>query len=96
MYAVHVLGSWTVENYRPDSDTTYTVLLHNKCALFGHVHTLRPNTDVSSMTSGIDGTKLGGSFLIFFDGHILAMILIAFVIGGLVFALRRNKKSTPG
>ena len=28
-YAVHVLGTWTVENYRPDDQTTYTVLLHN-------------------------------------------------------------------
>lgn len=90
-YAAHVWGTWSVENYRPDADTTYTVLLHNKCAVFGDTHTLRPNTDVSAMGSGIDGTKLGGSFLIFFEGHLLAMALLALFLGGAVFALRRRR-----
>ena len=91
MYAVHVWGTWTVENYRPDDQTTYTVLLHNRCAVFGDTHTLRPNTDISAMSAGVNGTKLGGSFLLFSEGHILAMALIAFVLGGAVFILRRGK-----
>lgn len=90
-YAAHVLGAWTIENYRPDADTTSTVLLHNKCAVFGDAHTLRPNTDVSAMGSGLDGTKLGGSFLIFFEGHLLAMAGLALLLGGAVFALRRRQ-----
>lgn len=90
MYAVHVLGDWTVENYRPDPDTTSTVLLHNRCAVFGTTHTLRPNTDISGMSSGINGTKLAGSFFLFSEGHIPAMALIAVVAGSLLFALRRR------
>ena len=91
-YSIHVLGKWEIENYRPDPETTSTVLLHNKCAIFGDTHTLRPNTDISAMGNGIDGTKLGGSFMNFFDGHIVAMIILAFLLGGLIFAFRRMKK----
>ena len=91
-YSIHVLGKWEIENYRPDPETTSTVLLHNKCAIFGDTHTLRPNTDISAMGNGIDGTKLGGSFMNFFDGHIVAMVILAFLLGGLIFAFRRMKK----
>ena len=79
VYGVHVLGEWKIENYRPDPETTSTVLLHNKCAVFGTTHTLRPNTDVSAMGEGIDGTKLSGSFMNFFDGHFVAMVLISLI-----------------
>lgn len=88
MYAVHVLGKWRVENYRPDPQTTGTVLLHNTCAVFGVVHTLRPNTDISSMGDGIDGTKLSGSFMNFFDGHAVALIVLSLLLGGGLFAIR--------
>ena len=91
-YCIHVFGTWQIENYRPDPETTSTVLLHNKCAIFGDTHTLRPNTDISAMGNGIDGTKLGGSFMNFFDGHIVAMVILAFLLGGLIFAFRRMKK----
>jgi hypothetical protein len=90
-YCIHVFGTWEIENYRPDPETTYTVLLHNKCAIFGNVHTLRPNTDVSGMDKGIDGTKLGGSFMIFFEGHIFAMVIFSLLICGVFFALSQYK-----
>ena len=90
MYAVHVLGDWQVENYRPDPETTSTVLLHNTCAIFGSTHTLRPNTDISRMDASIDGTKLGASFMNFFDGHIIMMLLLAVLIGGLISVIRQR------
>ncbi len=92
-YSVHVLGTWEIENYRPDPETTSTVLLHNKCAVFGKTHTLRPNTDISAMDESIDGTKLGGSFMNFFDGHIVAMVILSLVIGGVIFVFRKMKRS---
>ncbi|MEP7165869.1 MAG: hypothetical protein ABI741_14300 [Ferruginibacter sp.] len=91
-YGIHVFGSWKMENYRPDPETTSTVLLHNKCAVFGHVHTLRPNTDISAMGDGIDGTKLGGSFMNFTEGHIGAMIILSLLVSGLIFIFRMNVK----
>lgn len=91
-YGIHVLGEWKIANYRPDPETTSTVLLHNKCAVLGNTHTLRPNTDVSAMGEGIDGTKLSGSFMNFFDGHILAMVILSLLLGGLISAFRRMKK----
>ncbi|HVF82141.1 MAG TPA: hypothetical protein VM884_09415 [Flavisolibacter sp.] len=87
-YGVHVYGKWETENYRPDSQTTSTLLLHNTCAVFNKLHTLRPNTDVSGLGAGIDGTKLSGSFMNFTDGHVLGMVILAIVIGFVVFAIR--------
>ena len=89
-YGIHLFGSWEIENYRPDSQTTFTVLLHNKCLVFGNTHTLRPNTGISTMGEGIDGTKLMGSFMNFFDGHIVAMLILSLVAGGLIFTLRNK------
>ena len=89
-YAIHVLGEWHIENYRPDPETTSTVLLKNTCAVFGTTHVLRPNTDVSAMGDGIDGTKLGGSFMNFFDGHIIAMLILSIVMTGLIFLIRKK------
>ena len=91
-YGVHVLGTWEVENYRPDEDTTSTVLLHNKCAVLGDIHTLRPNTDVSAMGDGIDGTKLGGSFMNFTDGHVVGIAILSLLLGGIIFAIRTRLK----
>lgn len=91
-YSIHVFGSWRVENYRPDPDTTYTVLLHNNCLIFDKTHTLRPNTDISKMDNSIDGTKLGGSFMNFFDGHISAMVILALLIGGIIFVFWNKTK----
>ena len=93
-YAIHLFGSWQVENYRPNPDTTYTLLLHNKCAVFNKTHTLRPNTAISAMDDGINGTKLGGSFMNFFDGHVIAMIIVAMFLGAIIYFLRRKKQ--PG
>ncbi|MEI9946455.1 MAG: hypothetical protein WDN26_19820 [Chitinophagaceae bacterium] len=96
-YSTHVFGTWQIENYRPDPETTGTVLLHNKCAVFGNIHTLRPNTEVSGMGEGIDGTKLSGSFMIFFDGHIDGMVILSLLLGVAIFALRnmiKNKRQS--
>ena len=93
LYSVHVLGTWQIENYRPDPETTSTVLLHNTCAIFGTIHTLRPNTDVSAMGEGIDATKLSGSFMNFTDGHLIAMIIISLLAGGAIFAFRYRQNS---
>jgi hypothetical protein len=89
-YAIHVFGSWQIENYRPNPETTSTVLLHNKCAILGDTHTLRPNTDVAAMSEGIDGTKLGGSFMNFTDGHIVAMLIVAALLTGVIFVVRKK------
>jgi hypothetical protein len=92
-YGIHVFGTWRVENYRPDPETTSTVLLHNNCLFFDKTHTLRPNTDISKMDNKINGVKLGGSFMNFFDGHIGAMVILALLTGGIIFMFwnRKNK-----
>jgi hypothetical protein len=84
-YCIHVFGTWRVENYRPDPETTSTILLHNNCLIFNKIHTLRPNTDISKMDNSIDGTKLGGSFMNFFDGHIGGMLIFSLLLGGIIF-----------
>ena len=91
-YGIHVTGKWSIENYRPDPETTSTVLLHNECAVLGGTHTLRPNTDVSVMSDGIDGTKLTGSFMNFADGHVGGMAVLSLLFGGVVFAIRKQMK----
>lgn len=53
-----------------------------------------PDTDVSTLSSDIDGIKPGGSFLILFEGHLVATVLLALLFGGAVFALRRRLKRT--
>jgi len=96
-YSIHVFGTWRFENYRPDPETTSTVLLHNNCLLFDKTHTLRPNTDISKMDNSIDGTKLGGSFMNFFDSHIGSMLIFSFLTGVIIFVLRNmiNKNRVP-
>jgi len=91
-YSAHVFGTWKVEEYFPRAETTSTILLHNKCAVIGSTHTLRPNTDISGLGEGIDGTKLGGSFMNFFDGHILGMIILALILGIIIFLIRNMIK----
>ena len=91
-YAIHVFGEWRLENFRPDPETTSSLLLHNKCAVMGASHTLRPNTGISTLSEGVDGTKLMGSFMIFFDGHIVGMVTLALLLGGAIFFLRSNLK----
>lgn len=92
-YSVHLFGSWTVENYRPHPETTYTILLKNRCALFGKIHTLRPNTDVSGIGNGINATKLSGSFMNFSDGHVSGMVILAFLSGSIIFFIRKANRS---
>lgn len=91
-YSAHVFGTWTVEEYFPRPETTSTILLHNKCLLLAKTHTLRPNTDISGLGEGIDGTKLGGSFMNFFDGHIMGMIILALILGIIIFLFRNMIK----
>ena len=91
-YCIHLFGTWKIENYRPDPETTSTVLLHNNCLIFDRTHTLRPNTDISKMDDSIDGTKLAGSFMNFFDGHIGAMVILSLLTGGIIFAFRNMIK----
>ncbi|MEO7523017.1 MAG: hypothetical protein ABIT58_02925 [Ferruginibacter sp.] len=91
-YSMHVFGRWTVENYRPHPETTTTLLLHNTCLFFGKIHTLRPNTDISALGKGIDGTKLSGSFMNFSDGHIMGIILTSFLAGVVIFFIRNMKR----
>jgi len=93
-YCIHVFGTWKIENYRPDPETTSTVLLHNNCLIFDKTHTLRPNTDISKIDDSIDGTKLAGSFMIFFDGHFGAMVIFSLLSGGIIFVLRNLIKKT--
>jgi hypothetical protein len=92
-YGIHVLGKWSIENYRPDAETTSTVLLHNECAILGDTRTLRPNTDVSAMGDGIDGTKLTGSFMNFADGHVSDMAVLSLLLGAIVFVIRNQVKT---
>jgi len=91
-YSAHVFGTWTVEEFFPRPETTSTILLHNKCLLLAKTHTLRPNTDISGLGEGIDGTKLGGSFVNFFDGHIMGMIILALILGIIIFLIRNMIK----
>ncbi len=91
-YNAHVFGTWTVEEYFPRPETTSTILLHNKCAVLGSTHTLRPNTDISGLGEGIDGTKLSGSFMNFYDGHITGMIILALLLGMVIFFIRNSIK----
>ena len=88
-YLLHVFGDRRLQQYRPDPDTTSSLILYNKCAVFGRVHTLRPNYEISSISDGVDRTKLFGSFMNFSDGHIVAMVVLALVLGMGIFALRR-------
>lgn len=44
------------------------------------------------MDKSIDGTKLGASFMNFFDGHIGAMILLAILLGAIIFVFRNRIK----
>jgi hypothetical protein len=80
-YAIHVLGEWQLENYRPDPETTSSVLLHNKCAILGNTHTLRPNTGISAIGDGIEEIKLTGSFMNLIDGHVPAMAILSLLLG---------------
>lgn len=93
-YGMHVFGGWTIENYQPYPETTSTILLLNKCVFLGKLHTLRPNTDISGLGQGIDGTKLSGSFMNFTDGHILAIIILALLFGTTIFFIRNIKRAS--
>ncbi len=91
-YSAHVFGTWTVEEYFPRPETTSTILLHNKCAVLGSTHTLRPNTDISGLGEGIDGTKLSGSFMNFSNGHIMGMSMLALGLGIVILFIRDSIK----
>lgn len=91
-YCIHLFGEWMFENYRVDLETTNTPLLHNRCAIFNDLHTLRPGGDVQTIGDGIDGTKMAASFMNFFDGHVSAMIVTAIIVGAGIFGLRMMRR----
>lgn len=99
-YCIHLLGKWKVEEYRPDPETTSSLLLINTCAILGDTHTLRPGSPVDNTGNGISGIKLAASFMNFFDGHIVGLIILALVVGVGIFFLRnsgkKNKQVQPG
>ncbi|MEO6638450.1 MAG: hypothetical protein ABIN25_09240 [Ginsengibacter sp.] len=95
-YSAHVFGTWAVEEYFPRPETTGTILLHNTCVVLGNTHTLRPNTDVSGLGAGIDGTKLSASLMNFLDGHIIGIIILALLLGTIIFFIRTGiKRNVP-
>ena len=89
-YALHVFGKWDVEFFRPDAQTTSSVILYNKCVFFGATHVLRPNTGITAMSDGVDPTKLEASFMNFTGGHVTAMLLTAVVFGLIIFTVRKS------
>lgn len=42
------------------------------------------------MGDGVNGTKLTGSFMNFTDGHIVAMAILSFVSGLIIFVIRNS------
>jgi uncharacterized protein (DUF2062 family) len=88
-YLLHFCGTWESGNYRPDAETTSSVLVYNKCAVLGDTHILRPATTSSSNNQSIDEVKFAGSFMNFFDGHILIMIVLALVLALLMFVIKK-------
>jgi len=93
-YAIHLFGSWTSAFYQPDPETTGNQVLYNKCAILGKTHNLHPGTENYRIGSGVDSTKAAGSFLIFFEGHILAMLIFSLFLGALIFLLRKRSSGT--
>lgn len=89
-YCIHYFGEWRMENYRPDPETTSSLLLHNTCAVLNSEHTLRPGSD--SASGGVDGIKFAASFMNFADGHILGMFILALLLGLIIFPLRNKMK----
>lgn len=92
-YLIHVYGEWRLENYRPDPETTSSIILHNNCAIFHHDHSIRPGSDTVATANDIDKIKWVASFMLFFEGHVIGMILFALVLGVLVFLLRNRMKA---
>ena len=93
VYLLHYFGTWEQGTERPDPETTSSVIVMNKCAVLGDVHILRPG---SSLTTN-DNTKklkLGASFMNFFDGHIVMIIVIAFELTLTMFLIRRSSFSS--
>ena len=89
-YGLHVFGKWDIEFFRPDAQTSTSVILYNKCVFFGATHVLRPNTGITAMSDGVDPTKMEAGFITFTEGHITAMLLIAVVLGLIIFAIRKR------
>lgn len=92
-YAIHVLGEWKLENYQPDPETTSSRVLYNQCSIIGTEHSLNPGNDTSTNLNGLTGIKFAASFMNFFDGHILQMIIAAILFSAGIFLLS-GKKNT--
>lgn len=87
-YLLHFFGTWNAGIDRPDAETTSSVLVYNKCAVLGDVHILRPAAS-SSNKEALDDIKAAGSFMNFFDGHIVAMIALGLLLAILMLLIRK-------
>ncbi|RYZ26916.1 MAG: hypothetical protein EOO10_14225 [Chitinophagaceae bacterium] len=92
VYLLHFLGTWEVGSERPDSETTSTVIVTNQCAVLGDTHILRPTSSLTTNKS-VRELKFAGSFMNFFDGHIVAMVLIASVVATIIVFFKKANSS---
>ena len=92
VYLLHFFGTWESGNYRPDPETTSSVIVYNKCAVLGDTHILRPTT--SPTEENTNELKFAGSFMNFFDGHILLMIVTGVVFAVILFAINKAIRSS--
>lgn len=93
VYLLHYLGTWEVGTERLDAETTGSVIVTNNCAMLGDTHLLRPGSSFGSNPNTSE-LKLAGSFMNFFDGHIVVMIVIAFALALLMFLIKRASSSS--
>jgi hypothetical protein len=92
-YLLHFFGTWEWGTERPDAETTSSVIVANNCAVLGDTHILRPGTSLTTNESSKQ-LKLAGSFMNFFDGHIVMMIVFAFVLALIMFVIKRSRGSS--
>lgn len=89
VYLLHFFGTWEVAVERPDPETTSSVIVTNKCAVLGHTHILRPSGSLTGKEITRE-LKFAGSFMNFFEGHILVMIIIATALAAMMFLMKKT------
>gem|GEM_PF-2673503 len=94
VYLLHFFGSWESGVERRDVETTSSVIVTNKCAVLGDTHILRPSSS-SSTTESNRELKFAGSFMNFFDGHILVMIIVAAALAAIMFLMKKTANPSP-
>lgn len=93
VYLLHFFGTWEWGSERPDAETTSSVIVTNKCAVLGATHILRPSSS-STYKEGANEIKFAGSFMNFFDGHIVTMIVIGFGLALIIFLIKKTGGSS--